>query len=451
MNYFLMVVWFPAIVIISEKYFGRCMSKISPKCYADPTEPPSTAQPNAVPRGCFDKLKVEFTHITTRVFNEILPVIAIKFKYIWIFIFTVLGIGGMIILFVEPKLRLPIASDFQMFSDSDSLEQYPLHYKNKFIFSTSGSGYTLNAYMVFGVKNENTASMMKPDDKGKLQLENTFSISSPAEQIWLKKFCENLQNASFTAKQYWQQSTCKSVLTLWSYLTTNCSRSHPLGGRSCCSQKMPMNQNDFDNCLKGFTNYLPKTVNSILYDKRNQTRALKIYVATNFKYTETYSEANKIYTQISEWFNAQKKDAPNSFKDGFWHTYLQFFDLQRSLASGTPVSLGISVAIAFAVVLLTTWNVLISLYTVISIAFVISVTIGTLVLAGWRLNIMESIIFSVAAGLAVDFTLHYGVAYRTATDKSSRESRVRYSFIHLGSAVTMGAVTTFISGEFFSL
>lgn len=441
-----MVVWFPAIVIISEKYFGRCMSKLSPKCYADPSEPPT--QPSVAQSGSFDKLKLKFTHITTRIFSEILPMIVIKFKYIWIILFTALGIGGMIVLFVEPKLRLPIASDFQMFSDSDSLEQYPLHYKKKFIFSSRGSGYTLSVDMVFGVKNENTASMMKPDDKGKLQLENTFSISSPAEQVWLKGFCENLQNASFTSKQHWQLSTCNSVLTFWSYLTTNCSSSHPLGS-PCCSQKVPMNKNEFDQCLKGFTKiYLRSSINSVLYDNRNQTRVLKMSSTTTFKYTETYSEVNKIYTQLNAWFNSQKKNAPDSFKNGFWHISFEFFDLQRSLASGTPISLGISVAIAFAVVLVTTWNVLISLYTVISIAFVISVTIGTLVLAGWRLNIMESIIFSVAAGLAVDFTLHYGVAYRTATDKTSRESRVLYSFIHLGSAVAMGAVTTFISGEF---
>jgi predicted RND superfamily exporter protein len=39
------------------------------------------------------------------------------------------------------------------------------------------------------------------------------------------------------------------------------------------------------------------------------------------------------------------------------------------------------------------------------------VTVAILVLFGWTLNVVESIAVSVAIGLAVDFSLHYGVQY----------------------------------------
>ena len=57
---------------------------------------------------------------------------------------------------------------------------------------------------------------------------------------------------------------------------------------------------------------------------------------------------------------------------------------------------------------------------------------------------------SVAVGLSIDFTMHYGVAYRLAPDKSQRESRVRYSLAHIGSAITMAALTTFLTGKCFN-
>lgn len=97
--------------------------------------------------------------------------------------------------------------------------------------------------------------------------------------------------------------------------------------------------------------------------------------------------------------------------------------------------------------LLTTLNIFISIYAIITIIGIIAITIGSLVLAGWQLNILESIVMSVAVGLSIDFTMHYGVAYRLAPDKSQREGRVRYSLVHIGSAITMAALTTFLTGE----
>ena len=54
---------------------------------------------------------------------------------------------------------------------------------------------------------------------------------------------------------------------------------------------------------------------------------------------------------------------------------------------------------------------------------------------------------SVAVGLSIDFTMHYGVAYTLAPDKSQRDSRVRYSLKHIASAITMAALTTFFTGR----
>ena len=68
-------------------------------------------------------------------------------------------------------------------------------------------------------------------------------------------------------------------------------------------------------------------------------------------------------------------------------------------------------------------------------------------LSGWKLNILESIVFSVAAGLSADFTLHYSVAYQTTLIKHDRVERVKGALSHIGPAILMGACTTFIAGN----
>ncbi|CAB4036347.1 dispatched homolog 1 isoform X1 [Paramuricea clavata] len=110
--------------------------------------------------------------------------------------------------------------------------------------------------------------------------------------------------------------------------------------------------------------------------------------------------------------------------------------------------MGIALAIAFGVMLalLTTGNVYIGVFAIISITCTLGVTVGSLILMGWKLNIIESITLSLSVGLSVDFELHYGVAYVLAVDKNDRKSRVLFSMTEMSSAVIMAAFTTFIAG-----
>ena len=142
------------------------------------------------------------------------------------------------------------------------------------------------------------------------------------------------------------------------------------------------------------------------------------------------------------------RNAPKGMRGGWWISGMEFYDLQRSLSTGTLVSMAIAIAMAFGVMLLTTLNILVSLYAILTIIGIISVTIGSLVLSGWKLNILESITMSVAVGVSIDFAMHFGVAYCLAPNKECRKARVRFSLSRMGSAITMAAVTTFIAGQF---
>ena len=108
---------------------------------------------------------------------------------------------------------------------------------------------------------------------------------------------------------------------------------------------------------------------------------------------------------------------------------------------------GIAIAVSFFVILFTSLNLFISIYSVLTILFIISITVTILIMDGWKLGIFESIIFSVAAGMSADFTLHYSVTYLSSPFKNDRRKRSQYALTLIGPATFMGALTTFVAGE----
>lgn len=148
---------------------------------------------------------------------------------------------------------------------------------------------------------------------------------------------------------------------------------------------------------------------------------------------------------MDAWIEEELRYAPAGLSYGWFVSNLEFYDLQDSLSDGTLIAMALSVAVAFSVMLLTTWNFIISLYAILSIAGTIFVTVGSLVLLGWELNVLESVTISVAVGLSVDFAVHYGVAYRLAPEPD-REGKVIFSLSRMGSAIAMAALTTFVAG-----
>ena len=69
---------------------------------------------------------------------------------------------------------------------------------------------------------------------------------------------------------------------------------------------------------------------------------------------------------------------------------------------------------------------------------------------GWELGALEAICAVLVVGFAVDYTVHFGIAYaeRVAADDGkyglgcSRGDRVRHAFLELGGSVFGGGITT---------
>ena len=175
---------------------------------------------------------------------------------------------------------------------------------------------------------------------------------------------------------------------------------------------------------------------------------IRIDFRTHFPNSYNFTQNDEFWRTVNPWVEEKLKSAPKSLRRGwFGPTWrgLVFYDLQQSLASGTRNSMLITLSIASGILLMAIQNILLAVLAMLTITTALFVTVASLVLLGWELNIVEATIITLAVGLSVDFTIHYGVAYKLSPSDSRRE-RSRNSLITMTPAITLAAFSTFLAG-----
>ncbi|XP_008266606.2 protein dispatched homolog 1 isoform X2 [Oryctolagus cuniculus] len=451
-NYVLMVTWLPAVVVLHERYLLNLFS-----CFRKPQQQVyDTKSCWAVACQKGHKVLFAISEASRIFFEKVLPCIVIKFRYLWLFWFLALTVGGAYIVCVNPKMKLPSLelSEFQVFRSSHPFERYDAEYKKLFMFERVHHGEELHMpiTVIWGVTPEDNGNPLNPKSKGKLTLDSSFNIASPASQAWILHFCQKLRNQTFFHQTDEQDFTSCFIETFRQWMENQDCDEPAL--YPCCSHwSFPYKQEIFELCIKRAIMELERSTGYHLdsktpgprFDINDTIRAVVLEFQSTYLFTLAYEKMHQFYKEVDAWISSELSSAPEGLSSGWFVSNLEFYDLQDSLSDGTLIAMGLSVAVAFSVMLLTTWNIVISLYAILSIAGTIFVTVGSLVLLGWELNVLESVTISVAVGLSVDFAVHYGVAYCLAPD-ADREGKVVFSLSRMGSAIAMAALTTFVAG-----
>ncbi|XP_051952053.1 protein dispatched homolog 1-like [Xyrauchen texanus] len=451
-NYILMVTWLPAVVVLHERYLVNLFT--CSRLQHQQTSGNATFWTNLCQT--VNKCLFAISEASGIFFDKVLPCIVIKLRYLWLLWFMAMTVGGAYVVCVNPKMKLPSLelSEFQVFRSSHPFERYDAEYKKLFMFERVNHGEDLHMpiTIIWGVNPVDNGDPLNPKNKGKLTLDTTFNIANPASQMWILNFCQKLRNQSFVFQSEEQDFTSCFMETFKQWMENqDCDEASVY---PCCSQStFPYKQDVFELCIKRAIMELDRSTIYHLdsktpgprFDINDTIRAIVLEFQSTYHFTLAYEKMHQFYKEVDAWIEEELKDAPDGLSYGWFVSNLDFYDLQDSLSDGTLIAMALSVVVAFSVMLLTTWNIIISLYAIISIAGTIFVTVGSLVLLGWELNVLESVTISVAVGLSVDFAVHYGIAYRLAPEPD-REGKVVFSLSRMGSAIAMAALTTFVAG-----
>ena len=285
-------------------------------------------------------------------------------------------------------------------------------------------------------------------------------MAAPESQKWLLGFCRRLRAQSFYEQMLGPLIPNCFISSFHAWMQRRCRDPVDHIDRTpCCENStFPFKRRVFEKCILQATidlyntpvEYLMPGMAGLKFsrEKHPKVRALVVEYDSNYSYSLSFTQMNSFFKQVESWTRNEISAAPPGMRNGWFVSELDFYDLQRTLSQDTLIAIGVSMGIALVVLLLVTLNILISLYAILTITCIIFVTVGILVLLGWKMNVLESIAVSVAIGLAVDFSLHYGVHYRMCPDGDDRESAVTFAISRMGGPTAMAALTTAAAGAF---
>lgn len=457
-NFFLMVTWLPASVVVSE----HChITLLSPA--------------NFMVRKIYRPLRI-FVGKIANDFGKLLSRIAIELRWIWLFILGTTALGAGLVVFRYPGLQLPDSPDFQLFDSSHMFEKYDLVFSQRFWFEKIGmgdGGEVLPLRFVWGVKPIDNGNYLDPGSLGTLEWDDSFDVSSQKAQLWLLQFCRGLRAQPFYRSTLGPMLPNCFIESFKTFMNRRCL--DPIDPRidrtPCCkSSSFPYPPEVLEQCVAEANFQLYRTPpqfrggdistaaglkflkEEIRPSSTNETglprpkiKALIIEYDSTYTYSLSFSEMDNFYRQVENWMKEQLQNAPNGMRGGWFISHLEFYELQRTLYEGTLWAMGVSMALALVVLALVTLNPLVSLYAILAIGAAIVVTVACLVLLGWRLNVLESVAVSTAIGLTVDFSLHYSVSYR-ASASEEKVGRAKCALEQMGGPTLMAAVTSGAAG-----
>lgn len=328
--------------------------------------------------------------------------------------------------------------------------------------TAGGGNFKMPLRFVWGVLPIDNGDHLDPVNLGNLVLDPSFDITLPESQQWLLKFCRNLRQQEFYQPLFGPLLPNCFIETFMKSMQRKCIDPFSLRNRSLCCEKskFPYDITVFNECIVEEMTDIYETPRQYLIpgmagpkfskDQFPTIKAVIVEYDSNYSYSMSYEHMHEFYTKVENWMNEQLKTAPDSMKNGWFISEFQFYDLQKELSESTLTAISMSMGLALIVLLLSTLNILTSLYAIFTITCSIFVTMAVLVLLGWKLNILESIAISTAIGLTVDFSLHYTVNYRLCPLAMSddREAATRYALSNMVGPALMAAITTGAAGAF---
>lgn len=404
------------------------------------------------------EVKRGLSDTSSLLFLKILPCGVVKFRYIWVCWFAVLAAGGTYMSCIDPGMKLPTLDSkvTQLFFSSHPFERYDAEYRHMFMFERqrNGEDKPVTVMLVWGVTPTDNGDHFDPRSNGSLVLDPEFNMSRPEAQVWLRDLCGRVQNQSFYSpsspedKEMTDNICLVDQLIHWVSLR-RCSESDDAVHFCCNNIPFPYPAGVFENCLsmmlaeKYSEGHLARS-GGLYFQPDGRVAALVLAFKTTYLYSFNFSKTSVFYREILTWFNREISGAPQGLQKGWFISQLSLFDLQQSLSSETLVVAGFSVALTFVLLLLTTWNIPLSIYGTVAVGGSVFVTIGLLVLLEWQLSGIEALFISSAAGLSVDFIANYCISYCLAPH-SEKIGKVAHATKRMGCPVAI------VSAAFFSM
>ncbi|GAA47596.1 protein dispatched homolog 1 [Clonorchis sinensis] len=219
----------------------------------------------------------------------------------------------------------------------------------------------------------------------------------------------------------------------------------------------------FRLCLEEYTSFehhiLPREFQSgfrFPATHSGEPLGLIVSVLTNLSMlTSTHDELRRGVYDLSAWFLQALTTAPDHLRGGrLVFSTLGPFEVEKNLTEYVYWSILVAVLLAALLVLLSTGTLCLAVIALVSLfACLVTTVLLLIVVDNWSLGIVEGLVLSLAAGLAIDPCLHLALSVKRAGGRCCCDTglgwtsrSVRTSMCMLNAAVTGSAGSTAIAG-----
>lgn len=397
-------------------------------------------------------------------------------KYVIIVAFAGLFACG-IALWVS--LKLPEEPE-QWFPGSHMFQQYQDLGSSK-VMVGGGSASTLSVNILWGISgvdDKGTDSWI-PSDLGTVKYNGAFDLSAAASQAWIMQTYDNLKVAPCTVeacsdgvlvdplepiRNILAETDPSGNLTGGFYLWLRTqgtggeyANAHPVAApvvgdvfnaKMCAYSKLEGTKLRYPSHV----GYMTEKCDSvpapepqfILIEATSSIRMPQAPV----DFAEAQDEWERFSVEANKGAPASLTGAQATSTNVFWLWSITSLSLMDNVYLG----LAVCFPMVFVVLSMSTGNVLLALYSTVTIAGIVTTVIGVGAggIMGWDLGTTEAIASVIVIGFSVDYCVHLANAY-IENDATDRETRTRIALTTMGISVTAGAITTVIAGLFLSL
>jgi len=173
-------------------------------------------------------------------------------------------------------------------------------------------------------------------------------------------------------------------------------------------------------------------------------RFMTINVWLNAQTDILFEDGLDLTDRWQSWEDKWRSRAPGFVQPGFFftdHGGFHWFVSQETINKEAYSGIALSLFLAYCVLLCATANWIVATFAICSIASIVTSVIAFSFWCGWKLGMLEAIIFVMVIGMSVDYVVHMADAYLESR-KEDRESRAKFMVGKMAMSVLSGAVTT---------
>eukprot|EP00357_Protocruzia_adherens_P001729 CAMPEP_0115016268 /NCGR_PEP_ID=MMETSP0216-20121206/27324_1 /TAXON_ID=223996 /ORGANISM="Protocruzia adherens, Strain Boccale" /LENGTH=978 /DNA_ID=CAMNT_0002386669 /DNA_START=407 /DNA_END=3343 /DNA_ORIENTATION=- len=294
-------------------------------------------------------------------------------------------------------------------------------------------------FVVWGLDGVDRSDVNRWDaeDRGDLEWDDSFDMSPPESQQKMADFCDQLKTIQDKDLVQSPDDVTCFLDTFRSYLT---SKGHTF----------PVPQADFLTRLQEYINN-PTESGS---DKEVSNRRIGL-IQGRLRYVvfkaiggdrEPASGMEPRHDAWEDIVDTWAATAPAGINKPYQTSrYWLWMVTERALVKNAVEGIAIAGTISFFVLVISTLNIVLSIYAILCIIGIILSVMSVMFFNGWDFGTAESIAVVILIGFSVDYVVHLCHAYMES-HRGDRVNRTRDALAKMGFSIIGGAVTTFGDG-----